>query len=636
MFPSSRHGPQLRSNPQGLLGSVALAHTPLLLTLGTAAILGCSTTSEPVAATPDEPAVDAPRVAVETQPLNSAKDSNASAGHAWVTRTAIDYLKAWDLLPAQLDNQAARDAIAFGAYYADNDWYGRPEQATIIHPQTVWSRVPPYAGNPSYTLLASTPGTAHAAIYKRWADTLTDDNEPDLWLQTVIWQDWTISTGSVFRSFQADLYIDQERTSDSQFGPSATRKEPRKAFRYTQDNLLHYAHGEVADLNLSGYQPSFGIGDVRIFPLDWHDVPDDSIWFQDDARQQVANALRYQPIVTGSQVGLAKYGSMLYQLARKFFAGSRAEPRLSQLQKAGSSVPGWDLGATRGEMLGAVFAYDTSWTGRDMTAITSTPVPHTYLGGMPFICAGAAEPDPCQSGTAIWPGWVPATYDVVDQGCDTQAVLSSDSEFNRRCPAAITSYQARLAAETPGRSDRVAEIYLGWAAHFIQDASTPHHAANWTGFEHDKQDSLGDRFGSGAITTLYTCDQGMTAVASNTTCPGTGAAPTAFSVDQFMKVGIDGFLGPQVPATPRSRQYLCDNTLGLHHVQVMDNGLYSPDARKIYLDTLHQAWNLKKASATDADAAVYVRNALHATMKLILCAVPPTMDSMYVPVLFGS
>lgn len=642
MFKSSRSGQVHCPNLHRLLARVALARIPFSVVLGGATVLGCGVTAEPDTTAPSSTSTenqengDTPTVVVEKQPLNTAKESTASAGHAWVTRTAMDYLKAWNLLPAQLDNQAARDAVAFGAYYADNDWYARPEQALVIHPQTVWARVPPYAANPSYTLLASPPGTARAAIYKRWADTLIDANEPDLWLQTVIWQDWTISQGSVFRSYQADLYIDQSRTSDSNFGPSATRKEPRKALRYTQDNLLHYAHGEVTDLNLVGYKPSFGTGDVRLFPIDWHDIPDDTVWFQDDARQQVADALRYQSILTGSQVGLAKYGTMLYQLARRFFVRSRAEPRLSQLQKAGSTVPGWDLGASRGEKVGGTFAYDTSWTGRDMTAITSTPIPHTYLGGMPFICAGAPEPDPCQNGTAIWPAWVPSNYDVIDQGCYTQAVLSSDSQFNSRCPAAIAAFQSRLAEEAPGRSDRAAQIYLGWAAHFIQDASTPHHAANWTGFEHDRQDGYGDKFGSGAISTIYSCDQGKTAVASNTKCPGTRAAPTGYSVDAFMKVGIDGFLGPLGANTPQSRQSLCDGTIGLHHAQVMNNGLYSPDARKLYLDALRQAWYLKKTTATDADAAVYVRNALHATMKLIMCAVPPSLDSMYVPIVIGS
>jgi hypothetical protein len=375
---------------------------------------------------------------------------------------------------------------------------------------------------------------------------------------------------------------------------------------------------------------------VRLFPLDWGDIPDDTIWFQDDARQEIADAVRYQPILSGSQVGLAKYGTILYQLARKFFVNSRAEPRLSQLQKAGNTVPGWDLGATRGEQIGPMFAYDTSWTGRDMTPVTSMPVPHTYLGGMPFVCSGSPEPDPCQTGTPNWPGWVPSIYDVDAQGCNTQAVLSSDAEFINRCPYAMGAYLQRLMEEAPGRSDRVAEIYLGWASHFIQDAATPHHAANWTGFEHERQDNYGDEFGSGVIQTIYSCDQGTTAVAANTKCPGTGAAPTRYSVDAFMQIGVDGFLGPLGTTSPQSRQSLCDGTLGLNHIQVMNDGLYSPDARKIYLDTLRRAWYSKKTKATDADAAVYVRNAIHATMKLIMCAVPPAIDSMYVPVLLAS
>jgi hypothetical protein len=78
--------------------------------------------------------------------------------------------------------------------------------------------------------------------------------------------------------------------------------------------------------------------------------------------------------------------------------------------------------------------------GHGDLANMSYAFPHTYLGGMPYVCAGASGGDPCATGTPVWPIWMPAM-----RAADNASFLLRQLEVPR-----------------PGRSTRAALIYLGW------------------------------------------------------------------------------------------------------------------------------------------------------------------------------
>ena len=206
----------------------------------------------------------------------------------------------------------------------------------------------------------------------------------------------------------------------------------------------------------------------------------------------VADRMRNQAVPTGTDYGVAKYGAILYQLARKFFPGARAEPDLAELIKAGNDVPGWRTGYMQG-------------TGS--LSNMHLDMPHTYLGGMPFICSGSTSLDPAQRGNRSG-----------RRGFVVEPVQSPRDPH-------------------PGQSDMAALIYLGWATHMIQDASVPHHAAGWAGKEHGKQDALGDFFG---YFRGPECDE------FNQYC----VPPGPPSLDATSTAEVDAVLGPE--RTPRA------------------------------------------------------------------------------------
>jgi fibronectin type 3 domain-containing protein len=182
-------------------------------------------------------------------------------------------------------------------------------------------------------------------------------------------------------------------------------------------------------------------------------------------KQEALYQLQLQTVYGNTGYGAAKYGAILYQLARKFFRGSPAQPTTTDLVYAGDGVPGWATGRAQGSA--------STIGGADFTNV-SLPFPHTYLGGNPFICDGSygTNIDQCLTGQPTWPIWVPDTYDAADK----------------------EGSLAQLRQTTPSKSNRAALIYLGWASHFMQDLALPHHASNWSGYRHDAQDKLGDIF----------------------------------------------------------------------------------------------------------------------------------------------
>ena len=77
-----------------------------------------------------------------------------------------------------------------------------------------------------------------------------------------------------------------------------------------------------------------------------------------------------------------------------------------------------------------------------------THIPRSYHRSQAGNRGGKKQSgNPCSDGTPTWPGWVPS------HGQDY-----SDAEL-----------LARVTDENPGRNNSAGLIYLGWAAHMIQD-----------------------------------------------------------------------------------------------------------------------------------------------------------------------
>ena len=179
-------------------------------------------------------------------------------------------------------------------------------------------------------------------------------------------------------------------------------------------------------------------------------------------------------------VGSAEYGSVLYQLAKRFWPNDfHPEPRLTDLpyvKRAGT-------------------IHMNPLTSAYLTA----DLPDTYLGGNPFICAppkkavrekmiaeqrGIFEKcmkarnarrdrcvekslrpymNTCESGDPTWPIFVPEVG-----------------------PANAVAFREALLDNTPGRSKNAALVYLGWALHLLQDTAVPHHARRWVSNNHNR------------------------------------------------------------------------------------------------------------------------------------------------------
>lgn len=184
--------------------------------------------------------------------------------------------------------------------------------------------------------------------------------------------------------------------------------------------------------------------------------------------------LQFQPIVGGTDYGAARYGSVLYQFARKFFPGAPSTPKKSEMVFAGNDVDGWHTGG----MYGTKSAYGGG--NADFSGL-KLDFPHTYLGGNPFICAnGGSVADSCSKGKATWPTWLvpPDMY-----GNDQRDFL----DF-------LASQESPTQSLSQLQSERAALIYLGWASHLMQDLALPHHARNYSSARHAWQDSIGDFF----------------------------------------------------------------------------------------------------------------------------------------------
>jgi hypothetical protein len=543
------------------------ASTTLAVLLGWGAVSCIANSNEPGAA-----ADSGESVGTKQQEFNAGPaPAGQLRGHEEITKKAILYLAQRNLLPQPLMTAANQALLIYGDDFADHPWLGRPESPNTPVPNrmTTWT---PSGGriysqaNGDFQFDISLPNwddptvtvTAHSAV--NWLPGNPSASQPNTALH---YQNNLSINVDVFLSTLLNFFTD---TGDG------TRKAPPLDFAV--DNLFHYAMGDVRDFGIAGLPAD--AGNLKLFPFYPEHVANDMAEWNgwDSTHKDLGNKLSQnlvnQPLVSGADFGVDKYGAILYQLARKFFVGSAAEPSLSELVKVGNSVPGWHTGNMQG--LGGL---------NEM----SMTFPHTYLGGNPHVCSGSSSTDPCAAGQPTWPVWVPETAPTL----------------------------AMMEVQNPGHSDRAALIYLGWASHMMQDGSAPHHAANWTGKEHQHQDDFGD------LPYFYTSTPGY----------------EAYFVDSLIGPELDDLLGS--PSEPKTRESIC-GSLGITDDQLLPGTLNWSAVRPAFLQNAKTAFSNRHAAtvtgitahgdaASIADGAEMVKNAILGTVKLLLCATPSSVPT---------
>lgn len=521
----------------------------------------------------------------ETQPFNPGPESGSQnfKGHHEITKKAMLYLAQHGLLPATMGSAANQALVLYGNEFGDHSWLGRPEAPTTSVP---------------------TRQTANRAMFSSDSQDFTFDIPVDDWddpdVNTTVrarvgwygkgseWQNPDGKTPNAVNPrmaqsamhYQVDMDVSVDVFFDSfttWIGKGGDETAPPNRQDHTMDNLFHYALGDVKDYGVSGLAADATT--LKFYPFTGPDVADNQAqWDGWDANHKntgngLAARLVNQPLMQGADFGADKYGAILYQLARKFFVGSRAEPLLSDLQKAGNTVTGWHTGTMKGTGV-----LDTKSLFGLFGDTFELKFPHTYLGGNPFLCNGTGA-DTCEKGTPTWPIWVPAT-------------------------APTANNLASMEVQKPGRSDRVGLIYLGWATHLMQDLAAPHHAANWTGRQHENQDNLGD-------TPAY-----WTRVAGQ----------EQYLMDSYAAYDVDQLLG--TVAAPKTRNQIC-STLNVTDSQIVTSGTNWSAVRGLFLDQAKNAFKIKKErDATVADGAVYMKNAILGTIKLLLCGPPSSVSTV--------
>jgi hypothetical protein len=528
--------------------------------------LGCSS---PVEGGAEAGSSAEPDLGVQQQAFNPGLTPDDQHGHVRITMKAIEFLQSRNLLPDYLRNNLdrAKALLTYGNDFADHPWNGRFESPKTPAPNHMTARLP--------TLHILT-ATVRLPLFVTGASGFFEERF------SILGNDGSIRTSadaSVHwmpagpeRSVYLRNTFDVKVTADIPFWFD---KEGSDLREFGADNLLHYTLGDVRDFG----EPVTGLDtSMRLYPLTREHVRDqisnDSVanWF-------VRNMVNQQ-LLRGTEFGATKYGAILYQLGRKFLGNSRAEPDLNELLKAGSSVPGWNIGGLQGH------------GGLDEMSYT---FPHTYLGGMPFTCAGSNAADSCAAGEPVWPIWVPTTR------------AASDADFLRQ-----------LEVKRPGRSDDAALIYLGWATHMMQDTALPHHSSNWTGKEHEAQDAFGDfhwfyekETGGFFTPDIRFCTPGVN-------CP-TESPNAKWYMNTYMAADVDALLG--TAAAPRDARDIC-RSVGIFDDQVLPGTLNWHSVQRPFLENAKRAHSARKEVASIADGAEYVKNAILGTMKLLLCAGP--------------
>jgi hypothetical protein len=338
-------------------------------------------------------------------------------------------------------------------------------------------------------------------------------------------------------------------------------------------------------------------------------------------KQEAFYQLNLQPAYGQTGYGAAKYGSILYQFARKFFKGSPATPTMADMIKAGNDVPGWKTGGSYGTQ---------SVVGGADFRSGHLDFPHTYLGGNPFICSGGRtsddSTDSCANGDPTWPIWVPDDYDPNDR----------DGFLNK------------LKSRMPNQSNRAALIYLGWASHLMQDLALPHHASNWSGLRHAAQDSYGDMY---AFADAIVSDPNTPVVLqSNHPCSAFNnitddkRAWLQVALNQFgheMDALVTQMVGSAGPVNWSGEDIdrFCQST-GLARGGISDTDI---NWNAVYTSFLRQgqtAFSSRQMGTDDQCSPTFVgypyakniiKNSILATMKLILCAAPHDAEPLAAP-----
>jgi hypothetical protein len=354
---------------------------------------------------------------------------------------------------------------------------------------------------------------------------------------------------------------------------------------YAIDNMYHYSHGDISRIPTDAL-PANVYSSIKMYPFtkDDKEIQKSAVKSGISFVNDLVDNFGGQSIMSGADFGVERYGAILYQMARKFFPGSTQEPELANMVRAGHGQPGWSTGGVYGDSGGRFSSFAVTY-------------PDTYLGGNPFICDGGSSlQNPCANGAATWPTFVPRTY-----------AGPSDT------------WLAELRKNKPGRSLRAALVYLGWAMHFLQDTATPHHVANWTGFEHDRQDGLGNSIEEKIATN-------MKGVVGDQDVHTWLKAYMAKRDTNNGNVGLDDILGPQGQRKPVAE--ICAN-VGLADAGIGTGPIDWNKAGKPYFDIATDG--LRKQKGIDYSSYVerqiaymlpYLRNAVRGSMLLLLCAPP--------------
>jgi hypothetical protein len=588
-------------------------------------VLGSGCASTPGDGEPSEPAVG-----TETDAFNPSSDPASGNGHVQITMKAIKLLEARGMLPDILKSAENRALVIYGNNFADRSSSGWPNGSKPTAPMLnrMSARVPDNANFVYKTSQGSFQFDAKLTSFP-WDDPTVTTTAT----ATIAWVPGKVDpTHDPQGDFLSDslrllgnINVDTDVIADvplsglscvgAVFGASECQwVEPdptNQDLSFTVDNMYHYAY---ADLRDSGVPFSEEDTALRLYPFFREHVPGyDGGETAQDVATKLSDALRGQTLLGGADYGAQKYGAILYQLARRFFVGStQPEPDLAQLIKVGNDVGGWHTGWMQGH--GGLSSLMLDF-------------PHTYLGGMPYVCgapppsglggilgaavdagraaAWATTADPCATGRPTWPGWIKASPPQSE--ADLQALE-----------------QAR-----PGRSDRAGLIYLGWAVHMMQDSALPHHVAGWTGKEHAFQDALGDR------PYYYQDYAGMTVPKTTCLIPGGKFGPygckttqvphpyaqySSYLVDKALVNELDDLLGPA--GATKSRSDICQSR-GIQSGDGTATDLNWRAVYPLYTEVAGRAYQARQEQIPAADVLgaglSYVKNAVLGSIKLLLC-----------------
>jgi hypothetical protein len=605
------------------------------------ALLGAIAAAVGVSGCGDAEVTEGEELGTVSQAFDPSPQPSSPHGHVQITMRALKLLEARGMLPDALKGAANQALIVYGNNFGDRTSSGWPNGGAPTQP--ILNR-----------MSARVSGT-QPLVYKTASGSFQFDAE----LNDFPWDDPTITTSATatigwypgktdpvgdpngdFLStsmrlngtikVETDVILDGLWTGAKCVGWVAVGAGECKSVQpdavtrplsFAVDNMYHYSYADLRDTGAAFDEADTAL---RLYPFFNKHVPGwDGTHTEQDAAVKLSDALRGQTLLTGADYGAQKYGSILFQIARRFFANSpQPEPDLAQLVKVGNDVSGWHTGYMQ---------------GHGGLASLALEYPHTYLGGMPYVCgppapltsgglfggannavlnatrraAWAISADPCAIGTPAWPSW------ILNAPPQTEADLQA------------------LEQPRPGRSDRSALIYLGWATHMMQDSAVPHHAAGWTGAEHALQDALPEKpyywtDHTGMKVTKTTCiypggKLGPPSGCTQTLVPHPYSTPyyTNQFIDRAMAGDLDNLLGPV--GQNKSRNEICRG-LGVTSGDGSSTDLNWRAIYPLYLETARKAYDSRRehleSGETDAAGLEYTKNAVLGTIKLLLCSQP--------------